>query len=348
MQNQIRLESQFFGQKSMNNKPNKQQNNQQEIANKQNNKFDIIGDLHGCYDLLLELLQKLNYEFELKNQGLSFIEHKENRKIIFVGDLLDRGEKIAQTLNLVKSLIEKRMALSVLGNHETLMIQAYLEVGKKLFDTPPSYLNEVHFTTLNAFAGMQNNFFDLLDWLINLPLALEFDDFRVAHASWRENLMQEFFAKYPTGIVDANFFTKARDKTTWESQVLETTTQGMRFKFDERVFKLETHFKRDRKFRAKFWLDSPKTYGDIFFHPFHLPTEIANLDLPNYILDGIETYEKERKKLFIGHYWLNGEPKILAQNIVCTDYSAVKGGALVAYRFSGEQTLTNNNFVFAE
>jgi hypothetical protein len=54
--------------------------------------------------------------------------------------------------------------------------------------------------------------------------------------------------------------------------------------------------------------------------------------------------------VFLGHYWLDTEPQVLAPNVACLDYSvaAKSGGKLVAYRWSGEQRLDNDNFVFVE
>ena len=46
-----------------------------------------------------------------------------------------------------------------------------------------------------------------------------------------------------------------------------------------------------------------------------------------------------------GHYWRTGEPKVTSPKIACVDYSAGKGGDLVAYRWSGEATLTDEHFV---
>ena len=53
--------------------------------------------------------------------------------------------------------------------------------------------------------------------------------------------------------------------------------------------------------------------------------------------------------MFVGHYWLDTEPEVLASNVACLDYSvaAESGGKLVAYRWDGEQSLDNDRFVFA-
>jgi protein phosphatase len=71
--------------------------------------FDIIGDVHGCFDELQELLLKLGYSVNRtdeteKNFGFSVIA-PENRKVIFVGDLVDRGPDSPSVLRLVMSMV---------------------------------------------------------------------------------------------------------------------------------------------------------------------------------------------------------------------------------------------------
>ncbi|UTC74488.1 polynucleotide kinase-phosphatase [Treponema sp. OMZ 792] len=84
--------------------------------------FDIIGDVHGCYDELLELLQKLNYKIDSaaddgKNYGLQ-VSHPENRMAVFLGDLVDRGPASPKVLKLVMSMVRNGSALCVPGNHD--------------------------------------------------------------------------------------------------------------------------------------------------------------------------------------------------------------------------------------
>ena len=84
--------------------------------------FDIIGDIHGCYDETLLLLQKLNYtiskvEDNGKNYGLS-VTHPDNRQVIFLGDLVDRGPNSPAVLKLVMSMVHSGSALCVPGNHD--------------------------------------------------------------------------------------------------------------------------------------------------------------------------------------------------------------------------------------
>ncbi len=76
--------------------------------------FDIIGDVHGCCDELEQLLAQLGYE--TNNGGLW--AHPAGRKAIFVGDLVDRGPRVVDTLRTVMSMSQAGSALSVPGNHD--------------------------------------------------------------------------------------------------------------------------------------------------------------------------------------------------------------------------------------
>jgi polynucleotide kinase-phosphatase len=76
--------------------------------------FDIIGDVHGCCDELEQLLAQLGYE---RNDGGPWA-HPAGRKAIFVGDLVDRGPRIVDTLKTVMSMSQAGTALCVPGNHD--------------------------------------------------------------------------------------------------------------------------------------------------------------------------------------------------------------------------------------
>ena len=91
--------------------------------------FDIIGDVHGCIDELRELLIALGYsvnivEADQANFGFKVIP-PENRKVIFVGDLVDRGPDSPNVLRLVMSMVNSGVAYCVPGNHD-LKLQKFL------------------------------------------------------------------------------------------------------------------------------------------------------------------------------------------------------------------------------
>ncbi len=97
-------------------------------------KLDIIGDIHGCFEELVELLEKLEYHIEkIADDNINFgykITRNHDRKIVFLGDLVDRGEHSPKVLRLVMSMINDQIAYCVCGNHD-IKLQKHL-AGKNV------------------------------------------------------------------------------------------------------------------------------------------------------------------------------------------------------------------------
>jgi protein phosphatase len=114
--------------------------------------FDIIGDVHGCFDELTALLRQLGYAVEDRDEHR--VSPPDGRKAIFVGDLVDRGPKITQVLRLVMSMVKAGTALCVPGNHDVKLLRKLrgksVQITHGLADTlaqleaePPEFKNEV-------------------------------------------------------------------------------------------------------------------------------------------------------------------------------------------------------------
>ena len=88
--------------------------------------FDMIGDIHGCCDELCDLLANLGYNLDQDNYTAV---HPEGRKVVFLGDLCDRGNKIPETLKLVVNMVKSGSALCVPGNHDVKLLR-YLNGAK--------------------------------------------------------------------------------------------------------------------------------------------------------------------------------------------------------------------------
>ena len=69
----------------------------------------VIGDLQGCFDSLIALLNAVNFD-------------EKRDKLWFVGDLINRGKKSLQCINFVRNLVEKNRAITVLGNHDVFLL----------------------------------------------------------------------------------------------------------------------------------------------------------------------------------------------------------------------------------
>ncbi|WP_197469520.1 metallophosphoesterase, partial [Oleiphilus sp. HI0125] len=74
--------------------------------------YDLIGDVHGCAQTLEKLLLKMGYQHE------NGCFRHDSRKVIFVGDIVDRGPRIREALHIVKNMVDAGQAEIVLGNHE--------------------------------------------------------------------------------------------------------------------------------------------------------------------------------------------------------------------------------------
>ena len=85
--------------------------------------FDIIGDVHGCFDELCALLRKLGYGIGAKADGYP-LSHPQGRKVVFVGDLVDRGPATPQVLRLAMRGAADETALCVPGNHDIKLCKA--------------------------------------------------------------------------------------------------------------------------------------------------------------------------------------------------------------------------------
>ena len=86
--------------------------------------FDIIGDIHGCFDELVELFKELGYVISTQPDGNTVVAPPHGRKAVFVGDFVDRGPKVAEVLRLVMQMEKDDAAICVPGNHDVKLVRA--------------------------------------------------------------------------------------------------------------------------------------------------------------------------------------------------------------------------------
>ena len=85
-----------------------------------NRKVDIVGDIHGCFNELCDLIKKLGYDQDIDKLT---IVPPQGRKLVFVGDYTDRGPEPIKVLKLVMNAITDGAALAVRGNHDDKLLR---------------------------------------------------------------------------------------------------------------------------------------------------------------------------------------------------------------------------------
>ena len=148
--------------------------------------YDIIGDTHGYADELHALLDKLGY------RGSSRLTaHPDGRKVIFLGDYVDRGPKIREVLETVRTMVDGGTALAILGNHEINAMRFHTKGSDGEFLRPHTEKNvRQHRATLAQFPNVAE-WEGWLDWFAGLPLSLDFGNLSAVHASWDNEAIAE-------------------------------------------------------------------------------------------------------------------------------------------------------------
>ena len=146
--------------------------------------FDIIGDLHGCFDEAIALLGRLGYVVERGEQaagGRFRVSHPDGRRLIFLGDLVDRGPNSTDCLRLAIDAVAAGAALCVPGNHDD-------KLGRKLRGRNVQ-VNRVLARTLEQLAAEPPEWSArVAEFIDSLPAHYELDGGRlvVAHAGMKE------------------------------------------------------------------------------------------------------------------------------------------------------------------
>ncbi len=155
--------------------------------------FDIIGDIHGCCDELEALLQQLGYQKSTGEELSSTLwntptyHHPQGRKVVFLGDLVDRGTRILDTVKLVRNMVNAGTALCVPGNHENKLLRKLRGKNVRVNHGLEQTLNEIAALPDEVREPFTKELQKFLDSLISHYLL---DDGRlvVAHAGMKQEM----------------------------------------------------------------------------------------------------------------------------------------------------------------
>ena len=325
------------------------------------NGYDIIGDIHGCADKLEALLSRLGY---LKQGG---VWKHADRIAVFLGDYIDRGPEILETLKIVRDMRAAGAAVALMGNHEFNAVcwntPDPAHPGQYL--RPHNEKNSLqHEASLDQLAGCYQMW---IAWMRTLPLWMELGDLggsggrlHLAHACWSPDAIAVLRQSERSGEVmiegrhdapvlsDKGYEYAGRDRYSIEYHAIETILKGPEVPLPDGVtFTDKDGHERDA-IRVKWWLDAGLTCREMSLmgsHSIECLPENARVEKDAWQAIPVDC------PTFFGHYWRSPdeEVKSFGPNVACLDFSAVKGGPLVAYRWNrGDSEIRDENFVWID
>ena len=272
-------------------------------------------------------------------------QHAE-RKVIFLGDFIDRGPGQREIISIVKRMVNAGSALTVMGNHEYNAI-AYatrtLDGSDFLRPHSPGNLKQ-HKVFLDAYEGDESAYKVAIEWFKTLPLWLDLADIKIIHACW-DNIEIENIKKIQNGsaYLTDELLHASCQKDNWQYNAIETILKGKEVTLPEGQGFCDKDGNVRHEIRICWWDQNARTYQEAFMGPEHARTHIPDDEI---IGDHLIGYSHDEPPVFLGHYWLEGVPEPPSDNIACTDYSVAKpGGKLVAYRWDGENVLHKDKYV---
>jgi len=147
--------------------------------------FDIVGDIHGCADELDQLLELLGYT--ANGADSNAISHPDGRRMLFLGDLVDRGPQIPRVVRRVMRMVRDGSAWCIRGNHEAQMLRHFDDAS-----APVAWGLEDTLEQLNREAPELRQQLDRFARQLPFHLVLDQGNLVIAHAGLPEQYHGKF------------------------------------------------------------------------------------------------------------------------------------------------------------
>ncbi len=269
-----------------------------------NGHLDIVGDLHGEIEALTSLLKHLEYN----SDG----SHPSGRRLVFVGDLTDRGPDSIAVVELVQRLVEAGLAQCVLGNHDlNILLEDKKSENEWFFNNE---LTDEQRRTLGQRLATPEDQGRIRNFFATLPLALERRDLRVVHACWSACCVPAWKSCWD-GYWDLPAINMARDhsdaRTLYEEYEAEITNDISSKRLDE----TDTNLHHQNRNPVKLITSGPEERTD---EPFMAGGKLRCERRVEWWRDYSGT------RCVFGHYASPpGEP-LGAKQAICVDYGVGK------------------------
>ena len=290
--------------------------------------YDIIPDIHGQYNKLVSLLSALGWQ---KNNG-DWQHSDKERKIIFLGDFIDRGLQNKKVISLISELEKKNLAYVIMGNHELNAIYFHSinpETGHPL--RKHSLRNiEQHQTFLDEFPLHEPKTKEIINWFCSLPLFLDFTSFRVVHACWTDTAVATLSQISKSGTFSRDFYTHINRQKSDIYLAIELLTKGSETNLPKNYYFTDSTGVKRYTSRLAWWRHNASSWRDL---SVSIPNETIIPNLAFQEWNKIDLYPINAAPVFFGHYWMEYPPLLESDNALCLDCSAGTTGPLISYHF---------------
>jgi len=320
------------------------------------NGYDIIGDVHGCATALRELLERMEYRPDADGT----YRHP-THQAVFLGDLIDRGPEIRETVEMVRAMWRAGTALAVLGNHEFNLICYMTPDGEGGYLRPHGKRQtRQHRTTLAAYADCPSLLAEHVEWFKCLPFARQLrlpllsDDPEdryehtaalITHACWHGPAI-ELLDKYSCARIEELRCLASR--STPAGEAADLVLKGAEIALPPGCMATDRDGVARGTVRVAWWrnvdLDTVLSYralsfpcrGELPDNQYANPAQLARI---------ADCHIPWQSLCFIGHYALRpGDAQPDHWPLVCLDYGAGKDGWLCAYQWRGERQFYPSHF----
>lgn len=311
--------------------------------------YDIIADIHGRFDKLNALMERLGY----RKEGEAFIPPA-GHKALFLGDLIDPKPGhplpggVRDSLRAVKAMCDRGDALCLMGNHE-LNALYFHSAGPddKPLRKHGSKNIAMHQGTLDDFPDHKNPDSEWhrvwMPWIKRLPFFLDLGGFRAVHATWHPGMIERIAGR---NLECPDFFLACSNKGNPEGEAVEILLKGIEVPLPDPHSFIDHTGEIRKHIRARWWEEVSRE------HPccdlvFPRSKQIMDWPVAEEALPLFQPYDSAAPPVFFGHYLKPADSLLHPErhNVACLDHAAALDGPLVAYRWKGEQVIKPEHYI---
>jgi len=299
--------------------------------------YDVIADLHGHLGPVERLLADLGYTY----RDGAYRPSDPGRMVIFLGDIIDRGPDQLACVDLVRRMVDAGSAICLMGNHEHAAIGWLLPDPEqpgafmRAHDAKNFNQHRVFLEHVGDDAALKR---ELAGWMMSLPLYLELPGIRCVHACWQPDVIDRARELTGgTGLLSGQTLFDSFRKGHGTREIVDITIRGREVALPPGISFVDSDGTERDKSRVRWWQGSaPRKLRDLIVDEIDTDADADPGEL--YLGHGNDT-----RPVFFGHYWMKGEPRLVAERAACLDFSVAAGGVLCAYSWRGEDILDPAN-----